>query len=88
MAAGRALDNGISWNSCSENLVFSAENDITIDDGYTLFNVVGYLLYDRSNSEVGGRVGKRKNTRRYLDVDCGDISYRVVNGRIGAVSGV
>jgi len=44
VAAGRALDNGISWNSCSENLVFSAENDIAIDDGYTLFNVVGYLL--------------------------------------------
>lgn len=88
MAAGRALDNGISRNSCSENLVFGAENDIAIDNGYTIFNIVGYLLDDGGNSEVGGRVRKRKNTRRYLDVDCGDISYRVVNGRIGAVSGI
>ena len=88
MAAGRALDDGISRDSCSENLIFSAENDIAIDDGYTLFNVVGYSLYDRGNSEVGGGVGKRKNTRRYLDVNCGNISYRAVNGRIGAVSGV
>ena len=50
MAASRALTNWISRNSCSENFVFSAENDIAIGDDYILFNVVAYLLYDGGNS--------------------------------------